>query len=658
MLQALRDKTSGWIAIVIVLILAVPFAFFGMEQYLFQSGGNFAAKVEAPPSWWRAAPDLWPVRKAFWQSEEISTESFRARFEQVRQQRRRAEGEAFDARAFESVDSKREVLDGLIDQAVMRLFARRADIAVGDTAVRDEIQAVPAFQVAGAFDAQRYQLALQSQSPPVTPREFEQQVRSDLEQALVPSRIAQSAFVTEAEVVRLLKLLGERRDVALAVLPPPPADTGPVSAKELQDWHGAHGQDYRAPERVAIEYVEVLGTALPPVPPADDATLRARYVQERTRFAEAEQRLASHLLVRVEDGADAAAQTAAERKAKELAEQARKPGSDFAALARASSDDAGSKEAGGDLGWIEKGMMAGPFEDALFAMKAGEVSGPVKTDFGWHVIQLRETRSGSQVPFEQVRAQLATEQAESDRDRKFNELVGKLVDEVNRNPSSLAPAARAAGLPVQKAGPFARGATDGITGNAAVQRAAFSETLVQDGTVSDPIEVGPGHTVVIRVTEHMPERALPLAEVRSQVAAAVRADRARKAAGQRAEAVVARMRAGAALQAALQGQAEVQQAAGVDRGASVPDPAATAAYFQAAAPAAGKVTPGKVELPDGRYVVFAVSRVVPGDPAEATAQEREQLEGQLAQVVGNEDATSLLRTLRQQTKVTVVDARL
>lgn len=658
MLQALRDKTSGWIAIVIVLILAVPFAFFGMEQYLFQSGGNYAAKVEAPPSWWRSAPDLWPVRKAVWQSEEISTESFRSRFEQARQQQRQAQGESFDARAFESIESKREVLDGLVDQAVMRLFARRADVAIGDTRVRDEIQAVPAFQVDGVFDAQRYQLALQSQIPPVTPREFEQQVRGDLEQALIPSRIAQSAFVTEAELVRLMKLLGERRDVAMAVLPAPDADTGPVSAKELQDWHAAHGQDYRAPERVSIEYVEVLASALPPVPAADDATLRARYAQEQARFVEADQRLASHLLVRVEEGADAAAQAAAERKAKALAEQARKPGADFAALVRANSDDAGSKDAGGDLGWIEKGMMEGPFEDALFAMEAGAVQGPVKTDFGWHVIQLREARSGTQVPFEDVREQLASEQAESDRDRGFNELIGKLVDEVYRNPSSLVPAARAAGIPVQKAGPFARGTQEGVAANAAVQRAAFSEALVQDGTVSDPIELAPGHSVLIRVTEHAPERALPLSEVRAQVVAAIRKDRALKAAEQQAEAVVARMRGGATLQAALDGRADVQEVAGVNRGAPMPDPAATAAYFQAAAPAAGKVTPGKVELADGRFVVFAVSRVVPGDPADATPQEREQLETQLAQVVGNEDATALLRALRLQTKVTVVDARL
>jgi peptidyl-prolyl cis-trans isomerase D len=659
MLQALRDKTSGWIAIVILGLLMIPFAFFGMEQYLFQNSASYAAKVEAPPSWWPSAPDVWPVRKLLWQSEEIDADDFRTRLEQVRQQQRSAQGEQFDAREFESVDNKRRVLDQLIDQAIMRLSARNAGVVIGDTQVRDEIQAIPAFQVDGKFDPQRYQLALQSQVPARTPQEFQELVRESLQQSLVPTQLAQSSFVTPTEIERLMRLLGERRDVSFVVLPPRAPDTGAISAKEIQDWYRTHAADYRAPETVAIEYVEIDGNALPPPPPADEATLRARYEQEKARFVDAEQRLASHILVRIEPGADAAAQKAAEQKATQLAQQAKQPGADFAALARANSDDTGSKEAGGDLGWVEKGVMAAPFEQALFSMQPGEIRGPVKTDFGWHVIQLRESKSGQQVPFEQARDTLAQEQATSDRERAFNDLVGKLVDQVYRNPSTLAPAAREAKLPVQKLGPFARGQGTGIAANPAVQRAAFSDALVQDGTVSDPIEIAPSHSVLIRVTDHQPERALPLAQVRDRVVAAIRQDRAKKAAEQDAEALVAAVRGGKTLQAlASERGLAAQDVPNVPRGAPVPDPAATEAYFQAPPPAGGKPSPGKVALPDGSFVVFAVNKVTPGDPKDATPQERDMLKQQLAQLNGNEDTAAMLRALRKRMNITVVEAQL
>lgn len=659
MLQALRDKTTGWIAIVILGLLMIPFAFFGMEQYLFQNSATYAAKVEAPPSWWPSAPDVWPVRKLLWQSEEIDADDFRTRFEQVRQQQRTAQGEQFDAREFESVDNKRRVLDQLIDQAILRLSARNAGVAIGDTQVRDEIQAIPAFQVDGKFDPQRYQLALQSQVPARTPQEFQELVRESLQQSLVPTQLAQSSFVTPTEIERLMRLLGESRDVSFVVLPPRAPDTGAISAKEIQDWYRTHAADYRAPETVAIEYVEIDGNALPPPPPADEATLRARYEQEKARFADAEQRLASHILVRVEPDADAAAQKAAEQKATQLAEKAKQPGADFAALARANSDDTGSKEAGGDLGWVEKGVMAAPFEQALFSMQPGEIRGPVKTDFGWHVIQLRESKSGQQVPFEQARDTLAQEQATSDRERAFNDLVGKLVDQVYRNPSTLAPAAREAKLPVQKLGPFARGQGTGIAANPAVQRAAFSDALVQDGTVSDPIEIAPSHSVLIRVTDHQPERALPLAQVRDRVVAAIRQDRAKKAVEQDADALVAAVRGGKTLLAlATERGLVAQDVPGVTRGAPVPDPAAAEAYFEAAPPVGGKPSPGKVALPDGSFVVFAVNKVIPGDPKEASPQEREMLKQQLAQLNGSEDTAAMLRALRERMNITVVEARL
>ncbi|HVR81400.1 MAG TPA: SurA N-terminal domain-containing protein [Luteimonas sp.] len=658
MLQKLRDKTSGWIATVILGLLVVPFAFFGMEQYLFQRSDTYVAKIEAPPKWWQAAPAFWPVTM-LWQRDEIDTDAFRSAFEQARQQQRQQQGEKFDSRAFEAADNKRNVLDGLIDQRVLKMVATRAGIAVGDAQVRDTIQGIPAFQIDGKFDPQSYQLALASQVPQRSPREFEQMVRESLQQSLIPTHVAQSAFATPSELDRLMKLLGEKRDVAYVTLPSPAPDIAAVTAAEIQHWYDAHVADYRAPETVSIEYVDIDGSKLPVSAVADDAALRQRYDQEKARFVEPEQRLASHILIKVDAGASAAVQKAAEQKAAQLAEQARQPSADFAALARANSDDSGSKVGGGDLGWVAKGVMVKPFEEALFKMQPGAIVGPVKTDFGWHVIQLREVKAGTQVPFEQVREQLAKEQADTDRERAFNDLSGKLVDQVYKNPTTLAPAARALNLSVQKIGPFARGQGTGIAASPAVQRAAFSDTLMQDGTVSDPIEIAPEHSVLIRVTEHTQAHALPLAQVSQRVIAAIRGDRAAKAGAAAADAMVAQLQSGKPLsELAAARQLQPNALPGLQRGVPVPDAGTAEAIFAAPPPAAGKVSAGKAALADGQVVVFTVSKVTPGNPKEATTAQRMQLGQQLAQLAGGDDAQALVKALRKRMKITVAEDRL
>lgn len=658
MLQTLREKMSGWIAIVIVALLAIPFAFFGMEQYLFQSGSNYAAKIEVQPTWWRSAPDWWPVRKLVWNSVDITTEEFREAFENERQRRRGIEGEQFDARAFETPEAKREVLEMLIDRKVMQLAAQRDGMVVGDTRVREAIDAIPAFQVDGAFDQQRYLVTLQSQG--YTPRGFQEMVREDLQASLIGGQLANSAFTTDSETERMLRLLGERRDVAFVVLPAPEPDTGAVEASEIQAWYDAHSDEYRAPERVALEYVVIDASALPPMPEPDEATLRQRYEQEKSRFVEPEQRLVSHILVPVEEGADEAAQQAAEARAREIAAQARAPGADFAALAQANPGDPGSAANGGDLGWIRQdGSMVKPFEDAAFAAPEGSISDPVRSPFGWHVLHVREVRTGHQAAFEDVRETLATEVRQAERERAFSDLVGAFVDEVYRNPTELASAAEQARLEVHTAGPLARGEGEGVLAVPAVQRAAFSESLIQDGTVSDPIEIDQDRSVVIRVTRHEPARALTVAEARDSIVAAIRADRARRQVEAEADAMLEKIAGGESLQALADARSlQLQDIKGMPRGAPVPTAEAAEAYFKVPVPDEGEVSAGKVALEDGSVVVFAVDQVTPGDVAEIGEAERDMFRQQMAVVLGREDAETMLRELRRQMKVTVRESNL
>jgi len=651
MLQKLRDKTSGWIVTVILGLLMIPFLFVIDNSYLGGVGAQNVAKVSAPPTWWSSAPSWWPVRM-LWNHHEISAQEFRERFEQERARARQEQGDNFDPRAFESAENKLAVLDQLIDEQVVRLAGEQAGIVIGDNAVREYIATIPAFLGPdGKFNENQYRIALASGNPPRTPTMFQELVRGSLQQSVIPSALQSSGFVTTAETDRLLKLLGETRDVEIAALPEIPADTAAVTDAQVQQWYDSHKADFRQPEMVTLEYLDIDGSALPAPAVPDEATLRKRYEDEKAKFTSPEQRLASHILF-TGDGAEA--------KATKIAEQARAAGADFAALAKANSEDTGSKEQGGDLGWVERGAMVKPFEDALFGGKAGDVIGPVKSDFGYHVIQVREVRGGQGQPFEAVRDQLLAEQTKADGERGYNELAGRVVDAINKSPSDLSGAAQAANLKLQTLGPFSRETASGIAANPAVLRQAFSDVMVQDGTASDPIELSPAgnHSVVIRVVDHSPEQALPLDKAREQVIAAIRADRVHQAEQKAADALLAKLKGGATLQSlAVAEKLQVSPLPGLPRTQPVPTQAINQAVFSAALPAEGKPSYGKVEN-QGRVLVYAVTKVTPGDLKEVTAEQRKQLKQQLDQLDGMATADAFVKATRKRYVVQTTEANL
>lgn len=658
MLQKLRDKTSGWIATLILGLLIIPFAFFGVEEYMGGGSRNDVATVEAPPSWWQSAPHWWPVSK-FWQVKEVTIDEFRTAFENARQEARQQQGENFDARGFETVENKRRVLERLINERVLALASDRAGVTIGAASVQKAIAGEQAFQVDGKFNNERYQLMLQSLNPRVTPAQFEQQQRDRLKMIVLPEGIASSDFVTTGEMDRLLKLLAQTRDVAITLLPPPAADTAPVSDAEIQKWYDGHKAEYQQPESVSVEYVDIDSANLPASTPADEATLRKRYETEKSRFVTAEQRVVSHILIAAPADADAATLKKAEAKAAALTAQA-KQGADFAALARANSEDPGSKDAGGQLpAFAKDGSMVKPFEDAAFAMQAGEVRGPVKSDFGYHVLKLDQIQAGGGKSFEEVRDELAREQATSDGERAFNDIAGRLVNEVVKNPTELAPAAKAVGLTVQTAGPFSRTDAPGVLANPAVVRAAFSESLIEDGTASDPIELSPGRSVVIRVTDHNPAAPRPLAQVREAVIAAIRADRQTKAAEVAADALVARVAKGESLKdIATAAQQPFNEMPGMQRGMPGLPPAANEAIFSVPRPVGDKPSAGRIALGNGAYAVFAVSKVSDGDLSKVTPEQREGLKQQLNQLGGGVASDAYVEAVRKQFKVTVFEERL
>ena len=637
MLQTLREKTSGWIAFFILGAVSIPFAFFGINNYFTARTETFVARVG---------------------DAEITPAEFRARFDEFKDGIRRRAGDNYDARYFEQPTVKRQFLDRLVDEELLRQAAAAAGTDASDGLVRAEIRKVPAFQVDGKFNEDQYRLLLQGQQ--MTPVSFEERMRRDLSAAELPTQIAATVAVGDADVDRYLRLRDQTRDFRYAILPPAPASaqTEPT-AEQVEAFHAEHQDEYMSPEQVSIEYLELDAATLATDATADEATLRERYAEQSARFVEPGQRLASHVLVQVAPDADAAAQKAALDEATVVATEARS-GKDFAVLAKEHSDDIGSKSQGGDLGWVEKGVTRPQFEEALFALdKAGAISDPVKTDDGFHVILLREVREERSKPFEDVRADLEREFLDAERERVFSDRSSQLLDSVFADPTSLEPAAKALGLTVQRTPVFGREGGPGIAANPVVVEAAFSDAVLRDGNVSDLIELAPNHVVVLRVDEHHARKPRPLAEVMADVAARLRDDAARAENEKRAKALEARFLGGASLDdVAKEAGATVAQAERAGRTAVNHDAGVLAEVFKLARPDAGAPRRALVQPLPGAYALVELTGVTDGDPAQTDAAGRQAVRDLLARGESDAQGRAFVEALRAATEVTIVEERL
>ena len=663
MLQTFRKFTTGWVAWMIVILIVIAMSFFGIEQYFQSRIETYAAKIESPPAWWRDAPSEGAMgnlaRSFVWDMHEVSEQDFRERFDRYRQQVRAQMGENYDAEQMESLETKRLVLDAMVDEKILQLAAERDGIAIAPAQVKQAILEVEGITQDGNFignDA--YLIWLQSRG--LTAAEFEAQIAQQLLLSKVHGTIGETGLVSGAELDALLKLQQETRDLRFVELPVPTLPAEAIDDAALAEWHTANAARYSTEETVTVSYIELDAASIAVDAEPTDEQLRERYEAERARFGSEEERSAAHILINVAADADEATVEAARVKAEGIAQQARAEGADFAALAAANSEDLGSRDLGGDLGAIGRDVFPKPFEDAVFALAEGGISDPVRTDQGWHVIKLTGLVPGTVQPFEAVRDQLAAEFGESERERLFNEKQGTLVDAILRDPNSLQSAATELGLEVRQAPAFTRAAGEGVAAVEAVREAAFSRPQKDDRQVSDPIEVGQNRVVVLQVTEHAPSALRPLAEVREQVLADLQADRLADAGRKQAEALLDRARKGETLEALATELGVVpQDSSGVSRQAGLPDAAIVREAFRLLPLEAGKPADvGLAELGGGRFALVVATAVTPGDLSMLTPDIRSQLLAQVAQLRGEAERQAFIKALRSQFEITVAEDRL
>jgi peptidyl-prolyl cis-trans isomerase D len=635
MLQALREKTSGLIAKIILGLIIIAFSFFGIESYFQARTDEFVARVG---------------------DKEISQAEFRARVDEQRQRLMQQTNGQIDGRYFEQPEIKRQILDQMVDEQVLMVANEKLGVVIPAQALRDEILQVEAFKRDGNFDEAQYRALLSSQG--MTPRTFEERLAKQLSSREMPVQIANSVFVTDAEIDAYLRLRDQVRDFSFVKLAKPELSETEVSDDELSAYYTEHQQEFMNPEEVAIEYIEFDAAKLDINMTPDESTLKDRYEKEKSRFVSTEQRLASHILIKVGGKGGPEDQKQALEKAQKIAEDAR-AGKSFADLAKQSSDDLGSKALGGDLGWVDKDMTDPAFEAALYALEKGKVSDPVLSSEGYHVIELRDVRPGETRTFEEVRDELVKEYTESERERVYNERSGRLIDLTYQDSSSLAPAANELGLKVEKTGLFTRQGGEGLAANPAIISAAFSDTVLVQGNNSEAVELGPNHIAVLRISEHKAATPKPIDEVRSEIRDSIIAGRIGKQAKARADELYARIEKGESLDAiAAEANSEVKSEKGVGRNALNVDQAIVAATFEMARPQSEKPSTKLVPLMNDEFALVRLDAVTDADPSTLDATTRDAARTSLRESASTEAVIEFVKALRSSLKINIREDRM
>lgn len=612
MLERIRSLIGSWLAWVIIGLLVIPFAFWGIGSYIQPDSTVAVAEVDGEP---------------------IPFQLFQRELRRQGNELQRLLGERYSPDQLDQPAIRSQVAERLVNNRLLTDRARATGLVVSDEALSDSLAQTPALQGEdGQFDPQRYEQMLRLQG--ITAPDFESNLRAALVMRQITQGVAGSAFITDYELDLLAGILLERRDLVFTSLPAERyLEQVEVEPEAVEAHYREQADRYRSTARVTVDYVLLepgsSGTGAEP----DEQTLRERYRQREDSFVQPERRQVRHILIEVpEDAADEVVAAARER-AQALRQQTIE-GADFAALARKASDDVGSAARGGDLGEFGRGVMDPQFEQVAFKLPAEEVSEPVRTPFGFHLIEVTRIVQEQRQPFEAVRDELAAELRREQAEGELLERADELHNLAFEYPESLTPAADALGLEVRTTPPFDAGGLDeGPAAHDGFVEAAFSKQVLAEGLNSDLITLDDTRYAVLRLRSHQPAENRPLDEVREQIVAELREEKARDMARKQGEAIVEALRAGTDREAlAAEHSLEWDRSSAVSRSQRdvIPAAAMTGA-FAAPAPAPGETSYGGQSLGDGDYFIYGVTGV-DAAPADTRQQILAQLRQELAQL--------------------------
>ena len=631
MLQAIREKAQGWIAWAIVILISVPFALWGIQEYLGVGSEPEVAVVEG---------------------EVITQRMLDQRTRDFRENLRLSLGDAYRADLFEDSTLKKQVLDSMVEEAVLAHNASDWNLRTSDLQARGFIASIPAFQRDGRFDQQSYETAVRNRG--MSRAGFEQSVRQDLSLGQLRSGVRDSVFVTETDLATRVRLAREKRTLSYARIAADQfRDQVEFTEEDLKRYYEANLDRYRTPERVKLAYVMLDAGTLGGLIEVNEEALEQYFEDHRTEFVAAEERAMRHILIALSPGASEEEVQAARDRADDLHAQVR-AGGDFAALAKENSDDPGSAGNGGDLGWVERGLMVPPFEQAAFALKKDEVSEPVRTDFGFHVIQVTGIRGGSDAGFAELRDQVEAAYRRVEAEDLYFDYAERLANAAYESPDSLTPASEALGLDIRTTDWVKRDTTlSGALGSPRVINAAFADDVLIEGNNSELIEVGQQQALVLRVAEHEPAGAKPFADHLSLIERDYRNAKASEAAAATGAGVIAGLDAGAQSleQLAADRTWPLEQPGEVGREQAGLPAEVLAEAFSVKPPAADQTVHKGVVSSTGDYLLLAISAVQGGELSALSDAERQGIDQQATSRASNAQLRYFTESLRDRASV-------
>ncbi|MFM8341191.1 MAG: SurA N-terminal domain-containing protein [Methylomonas sp.] len=617
MLLEIREKVQGVFASIILVLICVLFGLWGIQNYL---GGG------------KEAPLVTVGDKEFFQRDVSQA---------YQQYAQNLAGMKFDENSI-----KKQAIEKLIRDEVLLQHVQDEKLVVSDETARRFIQTLEYFQKDGKFDKTQYQTLLSSQG--MSSDEFVARIKKALVMEQFQKAIVDSSFVTQTEVANYFKIQNQKRDLEYLTIPLVPNGPAP-SEEEISAYYQQHQDAYQTEEQVAIDYVELALDKLAAEIKPTEEQLKAYYEEQKAQFTSKERRRISHILFAFTKD------PAADQQALEKALKAKQALSskDFASLAAEVSDDKLTAKKGGDLGLFNVGVMEKAFEEAASSLKLGEVSEPVKSAFGYHLIKVTELTAGEAKSYEAVKAEVTKTYQKAQAESQFNALGEKLAQVSYENPDNLAAAANVLGVAISETGLFTRSQGQGVAADEKVRLAAFSEEVLK-GNNSEPVEVGNEKLVVLRMKSHSPATTKDLKDVKSQVIAALQHDKAQQVAATTAEQIRSELLAGKTLAQLADAQhLTLKKVNGLVRNATDLSPLVSQAVFKAAKPQAGKASVVVIDDVAGGKIVANIVKVSEGSISEADKAKLPVIEKNMATAFGKAQFEAVLNALQAKTDIAI-----
>ncbi len=631
MFDAVRNNKR--IVQVFLVLITLPFAFWGVDSYIRSSGGG--------------------TNLATVGGSNITPQEFAQALREQQERLRGIYGREFNPAMLETPEARTALLDALVSQRLVHLATQKANMTLTTAQITEFLAAVPAFQEDGQYSIERVRNYIRNAG--LTEEAFLAKVRRELLAQQLTTALSEGSIVSRAAVERMLAVQLEERDVSeTPIRSEQYAGKVKPSADAIKNFYENNRKLFEVPDRIRVEYVVLgLDTLGEQTQVAED-DVKSTYEKNVAKYVKPEERSASHILIQVPKTAPEDAQKTGRDKAEALLVQLKKSPNDFAKLAKENSQDPGSANNGGDLGYFPRGAMVKPFDDAVFAMKENQLSAVVHSDFGYHIIKLTGIRPEKGRGFEEVRGEITKELKTQAAMKKFAEVAEGFSNTVYEQADSLKPAAEKFKLEIRQTGFFdkANRAAAGplIAGNEKLLSALFADDGLKNKHNTEAVEVAPNTLVSARVIEHKPAELRPLEAVKAEIEKQLIAEETAKLAQKEGETKLAQLVKGENLSLSWSPTQTLTR-----QGVRGLPPEGLKAIFKASPDKLPSYT--GVQLPGGAYTVYRISAIRPG-VAKDDDPRGKALRGQLAQFSGGEDFNAYLTLLRGRSTVKVNKAAL